>query len=125
MAQAKRPRARLSKLAGDGELRVRRGTLAKRWSPQQVCQALKKRLRRVLPASGPRNDLPYAFQPEHPARSVGLRPAVAFRKVQRLPRSSTKVKPPNFIGGALKMGGPYPKRPSAKLIGTPLCRQNI
>ncbi|WP_370874022.1 transposase [Arthrobacter bambusae] len=48
MAQKRRPRPRLAKLAGDDELRhYVVDCLSKRWSPQQVCQALRERFPRA------------------------------------------------------------------------------
>jgi IS30 family transposase len=106
MAQRRRPRPRLSKLAGDDELRqyVVKG-LAMRWSPQQVCRSLKDR----FPGESHRHlahETIYRALYGLSIRPVPSGPARLLRsgKYSRRPRSRTKVKPRQYITDALKIG---------------------
>ena len=106
MAQSRRPRVRLSKLAGDEELReFVVGRLAQRWSPQQVCQALRKRFpgeshRHLAHETTYRALYKLNIQPV-PSGSARL---LRSGKFNRRPRSRTKVKPPNYMSDAPKIG---------------------
>lgn len=106
MAQRRRPRPRLSKLAGDDELRqyVVKG-LSMRWSPQQVCRSLKDR----FPEESHRHlahETIYRALYGLSIRPVPSGPARLLRsgKYSRRPRSRTKVKPRQYITDALKIG---------------------
>jgi IS30 family transposase len=106
MAQSRRPRPRLSKLVADGELRefvVER--LAKRWSPQQVRQALKERF-----PDEPHRHLAHEtiyrafyYLSIRPVPSGSARVLRSGRHDRR-PRARTKVKPRQYILDALKIG---------------------
>lgn len=93
-------------MAGDGELReFVVGRLAQRWSPQQVCRALKKRFpgephRHLAHETIYRALYKLGIQPV-PSGSARL---LRSGKFNRRPRSRTKVKPPNYMSDALKIG---------------------
>lgn len=106
MAQKRRLRPRLAKLAGDDELRdFVVECLSKRWSPQQVCRALKKRFpgekhRHLAHETVYRAFYHLSIRPV-PAGSARL---LRSGKFSRRPRSRTKVKPRQYIADALKIG---------------------
>lgn len=106
MAQKRRPRPRLSKLAGDAELRqFVVECLSKRWSPQQVCRALKERFpselhRHLVHETIYRALYDLSIRPV-PSGSARL---LRSGKYSRRPRSRTKVKPRQYITDALKIG---------------------
>jgi IS30 family transposase len=106
MAQKRRPRPRLAKLAGDDELRhYVVECLSKRWSPQQVCRALKERFpgekhRHLAHETVYRALYHLSIRPV-PAGSARL---LRSGKFSRRPRSRTKVKPRHYIADALKIG---------------------
>lgn len=106
MAQKRRPRPRLAKLAGDDELRdYVVECLSKRWSPQQVCRALKER----FPGEKHRH---LAHETVYRAfYHLGIRPVptgsarlLRSGKFSRRPRSRTKAKPRHYMVDALKIG---------------------
>lgn len=106
MAQKRRPRPRLARLAGDDELRDYVVVcLSKRWGPQQVSWALKER----FPGEKRRH---LAHETIYCALyQLGIRPVPAGSarllrsgKFSRRPRSRTKVKPRRHINDALKIG---------------------
>ena len=67
-----------------GVARVRCGTLVPALESATGLPSLDEAVSRgAPPTSGPRNDLSCALQTEHPACSVGLRPAATVRKVQQ------------------------------------------
>jgi IS30 family transposase len=106
LAQRRRPRPRLPKLTGDSDLRefvVEH--LAKRWSPQQVCRALKDRFpdepnRHLVHETIYRALYLLTIRPV-PSGSARLLRSGHYR---RRPRSRTKVKPRQYIHDALKIG---------------------
>lgn len=106
MAQKRRPRPRLAKLAGDAELRhYVVECLSKRWSPQQVCQALKER----FPGEKHRHlahETVYRALYHLSIRPVPVGSARLLRsgKFSRRPRSRTKPKPRQYMVDALKIG---------------------
>lgn len=106
MAQKRRPRPRLAKLASDDELRgYVVECLSKRWSPQQVCRALKER----FPEETHRHlahETVYRALYHLSIRPVPTGSARLLRsgKFSRRPRSRTKVKPRQYIVDALKIG---------------------
>lgn len=106
MAQKRRPRPRMAKLAGDDELRhYVVECLSKRWSPQQVCRALKERFpgekhRHLAHETVYRALYHLSIRPV-PAGSARL---LRSGKFSRRPRSRTKVKPRQYIADALKIG---------------------
>ncbi|NKR10435.1 hypothetical protein A5N17_12710 [Arthrobacter sp. D2] len=106
LAQKRRPRPRLTKLAKDEELRrYVVACLSKRWSPQQVCQALKSR----FPGEAHRHlvhETIYRALYQLSIRPVPSGPARLLRsgKFSRQPRARTKVKPRQYIADALKIG---------------------
>lgn len=105
LAQKRRPRPRLSKLAGDDELRgYVEECLSKRWSPQQVSRALKQRFpgesrRHLAHETIYRALYGLSIRPE-PYGSARLLRSGQF---SRRPRSRTKVKPRQYITDALKI----------------------
>ncbi|WP_181038595.1 IS30 family transposase [Arthrobacter sp. ZGTC131] len=106
MAQRRRPRPRLAKLAGDDELRhYVVECLSKRRSPQQVCRALKER----FPGEKHRHlahERVYRALYHLSIRPVPTGSARLLRsgKFSRRPRSRTKVKPRHYMADALKIG---------------------
>lgn len=106
MAQKRRPRPRLAKLVGDDELRHNVvECLSKRWSPQQVCRALKQR----FPGEKNRHlahETVYRALYQLSIRPVPTGSARLLRsgKFSRRPRSRTKVKPRQYMADALKIG---------------------
>jgi len=106
MAQKRRPRPRPAKLAGDDELRhYVVGCLSKRWSPQQVCRALKEQ----FPGEKHRHlvhETIYRALYHLSIRPVPTGSARLLRsgKFSRRPRSRTKVKPRQYMADALKIG---------------------
>ncbi|MHC6232019.1 IS30 family transposase [Arthrobacter sp. MMS24-T111] len=106
MAQKRRPRPRLAKLAGDDELGdYVVACLSKRWSPQQVSQALRERFpgekhRHLAHETIYRALYQLSIRPV-PAGSARL---LRSGKFSRRPRSRTKVKPRQYITDALKIG---------------------
>ncbi|MBT2595983.1 IS30 family transposase [Arthrobacter sp. ISL-72] len=106
MAQKRKPRPRLAKLAIDSELRhYVVECLSKRWSPQQVCRALKQR----FPGQKHRHlahETIYRALYHLSIRPVPTGSARLLRsgKFSRRPRSRTKVKPRQYIADALKIG---------------------
>jgi hypothetical protein len=115
MAQKRRLRPRLAKLVGDDELRdYVVECLSKRWSPQQVCRALKERFpgekhRHLAHETVYRAFYHLSIRPV-PAGSARL---LRSGKFSRRPRSRTKVKPRQYIADALKIGD----RPAPSLPG--------
>lgn len=105
MAVRRRPRPRLAKLAGDHELRhYVVECLSKRWSPQQVCHALKER----FPGETHRHlahETIYRALYHLSIRPVPTGSARLLRsgKFSRRPRTRTKVKPRQYIADALKI----------------------
>lgn len=105
LAQRRRPRPRLSKIAGDDDLRVYVvECLSKRWSPQQVCRALKER----FPGESRRHlahETIYRALYGLSIRPVPFGSARLLRsgKFSRRPRSRTKVKPRQYMADALKI----------------------
>lgn len=106
MAQKRRPRPRLAKLAGDEVLRQYVvECLSKRWSPQQVCRALKER----FPGEKHRHlvhETVYRALYHLSIRPVPTGSARLLRsgKFSRRPRARTKVKPRQYIADSLKIG---------------------
>ncbi|MGJ3192293.1 IS30 family transposase [Paenarthrobacter sp. FR1] len=106
LAERRRPRPRLTKLAADDELRgYIVECLSKRWSPQQVCNALRSR----FPGEGRRHlvhETIYRALYQLSIRPVPAGPARLLRsgKLSRRPRARTKVKPRQYIADALKIG---------------------
>ncbi|MEC3853186.1 IS30 family transposase [Paenarthrobacter ureafaciens] len=105
MAQRRRPRPRLTKLAGDDELRTYVvQCLSKRWSPQQVSRALKQRFpgeshRHLAHETIYRALYGLSIRPE----PYGTARLLRSGKFSRRPRSRTKVKPRQYITAALKI----------------------
>ncbi len=109
MAQKRRPRpklAKLAKLAGDDVLRhYVVECLSKRWSPQQACRALKER----FPGEKHRylaHETVYRALYHLSIRPVPTGSARLLRsgKFSRRPRSRTKAKPRHYMVDALKIG---------------------
>ncbi|MBT2521139.1 IS30 family transposase, partial [Arthrobacter sp. ISL-28] len=105
MAQKRRPRPRPAKLASDDELRrYVVECLSKRWSPQQVCRALKARFpgekhRHLAHETVYRALYHLSIRPV-PAGSARL---LRSGKFSRRPRTRTKVKPRQYMADALKI----------------------
>lgn len=106
MAQKRRPRPKLAKLASDEELRhYVVECLSKRWSPQQVCRALKQR----FPGEKCRHlahETIYRALYQLSIRPVPTGSARLLRsgRFSRRSRSRTNVKPRRYMADALKIG---------------------
>lgn len=105
LAQRRRPRPRLSKIAGDDDLRVYVvECLSKQWSPQPVCRALKER----FPGESRRHLAHETIYRALYGLSIRPVPSGSARllrsgKFSRRPRSRTKVKPRQYMADALKI----------------------
>jgi IS30 family transposase len=106
LAQKRRPRPRQPKLVGDDALRQYVvECLSKRWSPQQVCRALRER----FPGERHRHLAHETFYRALYHLSIRPVPTGSARllrsgKFSRRPRSRTKMKPRQYMADALKIG---------------------